>query len=112
MLQSPAPVRAASQSSRLVFESTVRAMDVTPIRVVPVGDEDRTMQLAARLMTDGHFVNVAVFPAVPVGRGAVRIMLNNHHTLADIRAIVDALARGLATRRRLRVRAGPASPLR
>ena len=69
--------------------------DVTPIRMVPVGDEERTMRLAARLMADGHFVNVAVFPAVPVGRGAVRVMLNNHHTLPDVRAIVEAIARGL-----------------
>jgi len=77
----------------------VLSRDVTPIRIVPVGDEDRAMRLGARLIADGHFVNVAVFPAVPVGRGAIRIMLNNHHTLTDVRAVVESLARGLSLRR-------------
>ena len=69
------------------------------------------MRLAARLIADGHFVNVAVFPAVPAGRGAIRIMLNNHHTLPDVRAVVQAVARGLAIRRPL-VRGVPASTAR
>ncbi len=90
----------------------VLSRDVTPIRVVPVGDEDRTMRLAARLIADGHFVNVAVFPAVPAGRGAIRIMLTNHHTLPDVRAVVQAIARGLAIRRRPRVTGLPASTAR
>jgi 7-keto-8-aminopelargonate synthetase-like enzyme len=77
----------------------VMSLDATPIRMVPVGDEERTMQLAARLLADGHLVNVAVFPAVPVGRGALRIMLNNHHTLLDVRVLVAAIARGMGTRR-------------
>ena len=45
----------------------VLSRDVTPIRIVPVGDEEQTMRLAERLLVDGHFVNVAVFPAVAGG---------------------------------------------
>jgi 7-keto-8-aminopelargonate synthetase-like enzyme len=76
----------------------VMSLDATPIRMVPVGDEERTVRLAARLLADGHLVNVAVFPAVPLGRAAVRIMLNNHHTLLDVRLLVDAIARAMRTR--------------
>jgi 7-keto-8-aminopelargonate synthetase-like enzyme len=67
----------------------------TPIRIVPVGDEERAMRLAERLLAAGYYVNVAVFPAVPEGRAAIRVMLNNHHGLDDVRAVADALAAGL-----------------
>ena len=40
--------------------------------------------------------NCALFPAVAVGRGALRIILNNHHTLRDVRGIVETIARSLA----------------
>lgn len=76
----------------------VLSRDVTPIRMVPVGDEERTMRLAEDLLVDGRFVNVAVFPAVAAGRGSIRIMLNNHHTLPDVRGIVETIARSLAMR--------------
>jgi len=56
------------------------------------------MRLAEDLLVDGRFVNVAVFPAVAAGRGSIRIMLNNHHTLPDVRGIVETIARSLAMR--------------
>jgi len=66
--------------------------DATPIRFVKVGAEDRAYDLAASLMTDGYFANVATFPAVPKGRAGIRVALTIHHRLPDIRSLVERLA--------------------
>ena len=44
------------------------------------------------LMADGFYTNLATFPAVPMKHAGVRMTLTLHHTLDDIRALVDALA--------------------
>ena len=67
----------------------------TPIRFVRIGDNDTTTRIVAELMDDGFYVNVAVFPAVSVGHGGLRIALTVHQTLDDIRALIDAIARRL-----------------
>jgi 7-keto-8-aminopelargonate synthetase-like enzyme len=67
--------------------------DVTPIRFVPIGDNDDTFRTASGLMSDGYFVNTAVFPAVSAGRGGLRITLTTHQTPDDIRGLIDAIAR-------------------
>jgi 7-keto-8-aminopelargonate synthetase-like enzyme len=69
--------------------------DVTPIRFVPIGDNEATFRMAASLMNDGYYVNTAVFPAVSAGRGGLRIALTTHQTPDDIRGLVDAIARRL-----------------
>ena len=46
-------------------------------------------------MKEGFYTNTAVFPAVPAGRGGLRVALTVHQTLDDIRDLVDAIARRL-----------------
>lgn len=69
--------------------------DATPIRFVKTGENDVTCRLAADLMSDGFYVNTALFPAVSRGHGGLRIALTLHQTLDDIRDLVDAVARRL-----------------
>jgi 7-keto-8-aminopelargonate synthetase-like enzyme len=69
--------------------------DATPIRFVPVGSDEATYRMVSHLMDEGYFTNTALFPAVSRGQGGVRIALTVHHTLDDIRGLVDALARRL-----------------
>jgi 7-keto-8-aminopelargonate synthetase-like enzyme len=65
----------------------------TPIRFVETGDNRATFQLASDLMSEGFYTNSAVFPAVPKHRGGLRVALTVHHTLDDVRALIDAIAR-------------------
>jgi 7-keto-8-aminopelargonate synthetase-like enzyme len=67
----------------------------TPIRFVKTGESDRTYDIAADLMQDGFYVNTAAFPAVSKGHSGLRIALTVHHTLDDIRDLIDAIARRL-----------------
>ena len=73
----------------------IHPTDRSPIRFVPIGDEHRTIELAASLLRRGHYVNVAYFPAVPRRRAGVRIVLNAHQEPEDIRRLVDDLAAAL-----------------
>ena len=65
----------------------------TPIRFIRVGEQEATYRLAAALMKDGFYSNIAVFPAVPRLQAGLRIALTVHQTEDDIRALVDAIAR-------------------
>lgn len=52
----------------------------TPIWLVRVGDFDRAVEIARRMLDDGYYLNVTGFPAVPVGMAGVRFThtLSNH----------------------------------
>jgi 7-keto-8-aminopelargonate synthetase-like enzyme len=63
-----------------------------PIRYVGVGLPHVASAVVERLLADGLYVNAAPFPAVPMKKGGVRTPLTVHHTEADIRRLVDALA--------------------
>jgi 7-keto-8-aminopelargonate synthetase-like enzyme len=83
-----------------LFERAARLEDLelapaqpSPIRFVPVGDESRTIELAAALLARGHYVNVAYYPAVPRGRAGLRVVLNLHQRPEDILALVRDIAR-------------------
>ena len=83
--------------NRLAAERGIELASVTPtpIRFVNCGDEQTTYRMVAALVKAGYYTNTAVFPAVSQGRGGVRITLTVHHTPADIRGLLDAIARNL-----------------
>ncbi|MGA7271808.1 MAG: aminotransferase class I/II-fold pyridoxal phosphate-dependent enzyme [Acidimicrobiia bacterium] len=62
----------------------------TPIWLVRVGDFDRVLEIARRMLVDGFYLNVSAFPAVPVGQAGLRFT----HTLRNTDdQIVDMLER-------------------
>jgi len=81
----------AAQSDRVPVSCSGRSA----IRFVPVGDEHAAIDLAATLLGRGYFANVACYPAVPRRRAGVRLMLNNHQSHEDIRALVAEIAERL-----------------
>jgi 7-keto-8-aminopelargonate synthetase-like enzyme len=78
-----------------------RLPPASPIRWIELGDEADAMAVGSALKAAGYFVNVAVFPAVPRRRAGLRIMLNCHHSLEDVRDLVREIAR-VAPERRVR----------
>jgi 7-keto-8-aminopelargonate synthetase-like enzyme len=65
----------------------------TPIRFVRIGSEAATYQAAADLMAEGFYTNIAVFPAVSRGHSGLRVALTVHHTLDDVRGLIEAVSR-------------------
>jgi len=74
------------------FLIPLASRDVTPIRYVPLGLPVVTHDVIKRVMADGFYVNIGMFPAVPMKHSGVRAALTLHHTLDDVRALVDSLA--------------------
>jgi 7-keto-8-aminopelargonate synthetase-like enzyme len=79
----------------------------SPIRFLDVGREETAIELCTQLRTAGYFVNVAVFPAVPRHHAGVRLMLNRHQTLEDVRGLALELSRRMVRREAARPSAAP-----
>lgn len=66
----------------------------TPIQPLLLGDNARALALAAFLEQRGFWVPAIRPPTVAEGRARLRISLTVHHELADIDALLAALAEG------------------
>lgn len=64
----------------------------TPIQPIVVGDNARALQLAQQLEARGLLVVAIRPPTVPEGTARLRITLTAAHSLADVDALLDALA--------------------
>jgi 7-keto-8-aminopelargonate synthetase-like enzyme len=67
--------------------------DSTPLWFVRVGGSEQTLELGRRMMDDGFYLNFAAFPAVPVGQAGLRLTHTVYHTVQQIEAMIDSLAR-------------------
>src|SRR3954447_20123023 len=67
--------------------------DLTPIRYIPIGLPVVTSDVLRELLDDGYYTNLGMFPAVPMKHAGVRITLTLHHTVDDIRGVVESLTR-------------------
>lgn len=101
------------------FLIPLASRDVTPIRYVPIGLPAVTHDVIQNVLDDGFYTNLGTFPAVPMKHAGVRATLTLHHTLDDVRGLVDSLARhvpaalergGEAARRRHAKVAGTTAP--
>ncbi len=67
----------------------------TAIQPLIVGDEKRTMALAAYLHKAGFWVGAIRPPTVPVGTSRLRITLSAAHSFEQVNALIAALVAGL-----------------
>jgi 7-keto-8-aminopelargonate synthetase-like enzyme len=63
----------------------------TPIKFLQVGSAQRATAICRRVLDDGFFTNVAIFPTVGVDAAGVRVLLNLHQTPHDITRLVRSL---------------------
>jgi 7-keto-8-aminopelargonate synthetase-like enzyme len=63
----------------------------TPIYFIGMGQPRVASNLINRLLSDGFYVNIGMFPAVPIKNTGVRFTLNTHLLKEDITSLVDAL---------------------
>jgi 7-keto-8-aminopelargonate synthetase-like enzyme len=64
---------------------------LTPIYFVGMGQPKVGYSMVKRMMDEGYFLNIALFPAVPVKNTGVRFTLTRHIKKSDIKGLVQAL---------------------
>lgn len=69
------------------------AVNESPIFFVRIGRPDVAMTVAERMLADGHFVNVSMYPSVPMKRAGLRLALTALHTAEQVEAVIASLAR-------------------
>lgn len=79
--------------SRLIAKTdlTVMSDPITPIGFVAMGQPRVGYNMVKRLLNDGFFVNLAMFPAVSVRNTGVRFSINRQVNKKEIKEFVDAL---------------------
>src|SRR5690606_24376157 len=63
----------------------------TPVFYIGTGMPITGYRFVKRLMEEGFFVNLGLYPAVPVKNTGVRITISRHNRQTDIKALVDAM---------------------
>ena len=63
----------------------------SPVFYIGTGLPATGYNFVKRMLDEGFFVNLGLFPAVPVKNTGVRITISCHNELEDIKALVDAL---------------------
>lgn len=64
-----------------------------PIFFLRMGRAEAAMTVAQRMLEDGWHVTISTFPSVPQRRAGIRLAVTALHTPAEIRGVVEALAR-------------------
>lgn len=79
------------------FDQLLSHLDLNdgPIKMIHVGDSERTMILGESLMNKGILVSTVFFPVVPRHKGQLRICLSALHTKEDISYLAESLLSGL-----------------
>ena len=68
------------------------AADFSPIFFVGVGLPKIAYSLVNKLMKDGFFLNIGIFPAVPIKNTGVRFTITRLHTFEQIESMVKSMA--------------------
>ncbi|GAA3573365.1 bifunctional aminotransferase class I/II-fold pyridoxal phosphate-dependent enzyme/GNAT family N-acetyltransferase [Snuella lapsa] len=63
----------------------------SPVFYIGTGMPKTGYNFVNRLMNEGFFVNLGIFPAVPVKNTGVRITISRHNQFEEIKALVDAM---------------------
>lgn len=66
-------------------------LNETPIFFIKGGPIRMSYAVVQRLATEGFFLTVATYPAVPLKRSGVRLSITRHHSEADLTALSQAL---------------------
>lgn len=64
-----------------------------PIFFLRMGRAEAAMTVAERMMAEGWHVTISTYPSVPQRRAGIRLAVTSLHAPAEIRGVVEALAR-------------------
>lgn len=77
------------------YQLPVVSSSHSPIFYIQLGPTHVAGNMVERLMNEGFYTNHAVYPAVSRRKSGVRFTLTRHLSEADIRSLVEAIARNL-----------------
>lgn len=63
----------------------------TPIFFVGTGQPTVGYNLNSRILKDGYYVTIGIFPGVPIKNTGLRFTINNHLSKAQIKSFIDSL---------------------
>lgn len=72
------------------------AFDHTPVWFARIGKHDDAVEVGRRMIESGYFLNLASFPAVPLGHSGLRFTHTLFHDLDQIEAMLRTLARHIS----------------
>ena len=76
----------------LKYNLPVTSNPETPIFFIGLGLTKVGYNMVKRMVEDGCYVNLGIFPAVPETCTGLRFTITNHHTFADIEYLTERLA--------------------
>lgn len=68
------------------------AYSESPIFYIGVGSLKVGYNMMARMIKSGHYVNMGLYPTVPVNNTGIRFTIHNHLSKADISAMLECMA--------------------
>src|SRR5690606_18731960 len=79
--------------NELVHQTDLPLIDKnnSPVFFIGTGTPKTGYNFVNRLMKEGFYVNLGLFPAVPVKNTGVRITISLHNQPQEIKALVDAM---------------------
>jgi 7-keto-8-aminopelargonate synthetase-like enzyme len=83
-----------SYCNSLIRETQLPLIDenMCPVFFIGTGLPAIGYNLVNRLMEDGYYTNLGVFPVVPVKNTGIRFTISRHNKPEDIKGLIDALA--------------------
>ena len=87
-------LQAALRRNIALFDELVptdQAGNGVPLRVITLGDEDRSVEASRRMLERGYYTSAVFFPIVRRGSAGLRVMLRADLTENDIRDFATAL---------------------
>jgi 7-keto-8-aminopelargonate synthetase-like enzyme len=77
-----------------LFDARVKTAECgedLPIRLIPVGVEERAVECSRRLLENGFYSSAVFFPIVEQGKAALRVMLRADNRPEEVLAFCDAV---------------------
>ncbi len=68
---------------------------VSPVFFIGVGKPDAGYDMVKKIMDQGFYINLSVFPSVAINQTGLRIPVTLHHTLEDIECLLNTIAQEL-----------------
>jgi 7-keto-8-aminopelargonate synthetase-like enzyme len=79
--------------NKLLLQTELPLIDqnISPVFYIGTGMPKTGYNFVNRLMDEGFYVNLGIFPAVPVKNTGVRITISRHNQKEEIKALVEAM---------------------
>lgn len=73
-------------------ELPLLAENETPIFFIAMGRPDTAFEVAQRMKEDGFYVNISMYPTVPLKRSGIRLAITSIHSGEEVKNAVESMA--------------------